>query len=236
MNESVTFLLVSAAVIIGMIVIAKVIEKCIGFKHSAESRTRRMVFIAIFSAISAVLMFLDFSIAFLAPGFYKFDFSEVPVLICGFAYGPMAGVVTEFIKVMLKLLMKGTVTLGVGDLANFLVGCMLVLPATCIYHIKKSRNSALIGMGVGTLIMAVFGGFFNAVYLLPAYAALFHSSVDDFVAAGTAINSHVTSVTSLVMICVVPFNLFKGVVVSLLTALLYKRLSPLIHKANVEQQ
>lgn len=234
MSESVAFLCASVGIIVVMIALAKVIEKLIGFKHSAESRTRRMVFIAIFSAISAVLMYFEVPLWF-APSFYKLDFSELPVLICGFAYGPMAGVITEFLKVVLKLLLKGTSTNYVGDLASFIIGCMLIFPAACVYHTKKTRKTAVIGLIAGTFLMTAFGSYFNAVYLIPTYAELFGMPIDVIVGMGNKVNSHVTGVTSLVLLCVVPFNILKGVADSVLTFLLYKRLSPLIHKVNEEQ-
>ncbi|MCR5268822.1 MAG: ECF transporter S component [Lachnospiraceae bacterium] len=230
-KENWSFLLVSLAIVIVAVILAKIVERCIGFRNDERIRVRRTVFIGIFSAISAVLMVLEFPLLFIAPGFYKLDFSELPVLICGFAYGPMAGVIAEFLKIFLKLLIKGTSTAFVGELANFVVGIMLILPASIIYHIKKSRKSALIGMGAGIVLMTVFGTIFNAVYLLPTFAALFHMDLNEIVAMGTAVNGGIKDVTTFVCFCVAPFNLIKGVAVSVLTFLLYKRLSPMIHKA-----
>ena len=164
------------------------------------------------------------------------DLSELPIMICTFYLGPVAGVIAEFLMVILKLLLKGTSTAFVGDFANFAVGCTFVLPASVIYHAKPSRKSALIGMIVGTLTMTVFGIAFNALYLIPKFAQLFHMELDKIVAMGTNVNSRITSLPTLVLYAVVPFNLLKGIVVSALTFLLYKRISPLMHKGDARKK
>ena len=141
----------------------------------------------------------------------------------------VAGVVSELLKVCIKLILKGTTTAFVGDFANFAVGCSFVLPASILYHSRPSRQRAILGLVVGTLIMTVFGSVFNAVYLLPKFSALFGMPLDAIVGMGTKVNGAITSVSTLVLFAVVPFNLLKGIVVSLLTMLLYKRISPLLH-------
>ena len=125
------------------------------------SPARRISIIGICSAIATVLHMLDFPLLFMAPGFYKLDFSELPVLLCGFYLGPNATVVCEGIKILLKLMLKSTSTAFVGDLANFVVGCSFVLPATIWYHAHKSKHSAIIGLILGTLCMTVFGSAFR---------------------------------------------------------------------------
>jgi len=180
-----------------------------------------------------VLHMLDFPLLFLAPGFYKLDFSELPVLLCGFYLGPTSTVLCEGVKILLKLMLKSTSTAFVGDLANFVVGCSFVLPATIWYHIHKSRHSAIVGLILGTLSMSVFGTAFNAVYLLPKFAQLYGMPLDTIIAMGAEIHAGIHNVTTFVVLCVAPLNLVKGAVVSFLTMLLYKRVaSPLfgIHK------
>jgi len=211
---------------------ARVVEKFLPEKRSVTV-ARRVSIIGICAAIATVLHILDFPLLFLAPEFYKLDFSELPVLLCGFYLGPSATVACEGIKILLKLLLKGTSTAFVGDFANFVVGCSLVLPATIWYHAHKSKHSALIGLVLGTLTMAVLGSAFNAVYLLPKFSQLFGLPLDTIIAMGAAINGSVTNVTTFVMLCVAPLNLLKGAVVSFLTMVLYKRVArPLfgIHK------
>ncbi len=186
---------------------------------------RRVSIIGICSAIAMVLHVLDFPVIFLAPEFYKLDFSELPVLLCGFYLGPSATVACEGVKILLKLLVKGTSTAFVGDFANFVVGCAFVLPATFWYHFHKSKHSAVIGLVLGTLTMAILGSAFNAVYLLPKFSELYGLPLDTIVAMGTAIRGGVRSVTTFVILCVAPLNLLKGAMVSVLTMLLYKRVA-----------
>ena len=179
-----------------------------------------------------VLHILDFPLPFLAPGFYKLDFSEVPVMLCGFFLGPSAAAACEGIKILLKLLLKSTSTAFVGDFANFVVGCSFVLPAAVWYHIHKSKHSALIGLIIGTVSMTVFGTAFNAVYLLPKFAQLYGMPLETIIGMGTKIHSGVNSVASFVVLCVAPLNLVKGSIVSLLTLLLYKRVAAPLFKIH----
>ena len=225
-QDNVVFLLVCAAVFAGIFAVALALEK-LWLKPPKQSPARRAAYVGIFAAIAAVLMYAEFALPF-APFFYELDFSEVPVLICSFSLGPVAGVVCEFVKEILKLLLKGTSTAFVGDLANFVVGCSFVLPASVIYFVKKSKKSAIIGMGAGTAVMTVFGSLFNAVYLLPAFSVLYGMPLDTIVAIGTDVNGAINSVSTLVLFAVVPFNLLKGVVVSLITFLLYKHIERLL--------
>ena len=162
---------------------------------------------------------------FFAPGFYKIDLSELPVMFCGFCLGPVAGVICEFVKVVIKLLLKGTTTAFVGDFANFAVGCSMILPASVIYHMNKTKRGAVLAVIAGTLCMTVFGSAFNAFYLLPKFSQLFGLPMDTIIEMGRAINPAIGSVWTLVLFAVAPLNLLKGTVVSLLTFLLYKRVS-----------
>ena len=191
--------------------------------------TRKIAVIGMFSAISTLLMLFEFPLPF-APSFYELDFSELPILIGAFAYGPAAGVMMEFIKILLKLFIKGTSTAFVGDLANFAVGCSLILPASVIYAFRKNKKTAVISCVVGTLVMTVFGTAFNAIYLLPAFSKMFHMSMEDILAAGRALNPLMTkdSIVSFVVACVAPLNLIKGTSVSIVTLLIYKPLSPIL--------
>lgn len=196
------------------------------------SVARRVSIIGICSALATVLHMMDFSLLFIAPGFYKLDFSEVPVLLAGFFLGPSATVAVEGIKILLKLLLKGTSTAFVGDLANFVVGCSFVLPATIWYHIKKSRLSAVVGLVLGTLCMAVLGSAFNAVYLLPAFAKLYGMPLEVIIGMGADIHPAITGVTSFAFWCVAPLNIVKGTMVSIVTMLLYKRVANPLFKLN----
>ena len=112
-----------------------------------------LVLIAMLSALAFILMFFEFPLLFMAPEFYKLDFSELPVLIGTFSMGPVAGVLIEALKILLHLMFKGTSTVYVGEIANFLVGCAFLLPAGLLYRKKHTKSGALIGMAAGTLCM-----------------------------------------------------------------------------------
>lgn len=232
--ENLSFVLTCLAVILGLIQLAWLFEKFFHKNRKPFSSTHYISYTAVFSCMAGLLMLLELPL-FFAPAFYKLDLSELPVMICTFYLGPVAGVVSELIKVTLKLILKGTTTNFVGDFANFVVGCAFALPASMIYHSRPGRRSALLGMGVGTLVMTVFGSAFNAVYLLPKFASMYGMPLEQIVAMGTKINPNITSVTTLVFYAVVPFNLVKGIIVSLLTFLLYKRISPLLHKGDARK-
>ncbi len=191
-------------------------------------KTTWMVKVAMLSAVSVVLMLFEFPLPFLAPPFYEFDFSEVPVLLGTFALGPLAGVVIELIKVLLNLLINGTITGGVGEAANFVVGVAYVLPAGLIYRKCKTKKAAALGMLVGSVVMVTLGAFINAYILIPAYGKALSMPMDAFVEMGHAIYPSIDSLAKLVIFCVVPFNAFKVIVVSLVTRFIYKPLRPIL--------
>ena len=229
--ENLSFVLSCVLIIAAIFIVAALFEKYVCHDKKSFSSTHYISYTAMFACMSGVLMLIEIPL-FFAPGFYKLDLSEMPVLICTFYLGPVAGAATELLKVIVKLLLKGTTTAYVGDFANFVVGCSFVLPASCIYHMKKSKRGALIGMIAGTLVMTIFGSLFNAVYLLPTFAELFGMPLEAIIKMGSDINSAINSVSTLVLFCVVPFNLLKGIIVTVLTMLLYKRISPLLHKGD----
>lgn len=192
--------------------------------------TRRLVAIGVLSSVAAVLMFFEFPLTVVAADFYKLDLSEVPALVGAFAYGPVAGLVIEVVKIIVKTSITGSMTMGVGEVANFLIGAALIVPAALIYQRKKSAKSAVYGMGVGILSMVTVGAILNAFVLLPAFAYFLTTpeytvTISDFVFATNLVNPLVTDVTTMILFSVVPFNLIKGLLVSAIVILIYKRIS-----------
>lgn len=227
-KENLQFLGVCLLIVIAIFAVAAAAERWIGKAQANKvSAARRVAIVGMFSAISAVLMLFELPLWF-APSFYELDFSEIPVMICAFSMGPVAGVTAELCKVLLKLVIKGTSTAFVGDFANFVVGCTLVLPASILYYFKKSKKMAVIGLVVGTVVMTIFGSAFNALYLIPKFSQLFGAPMEAIIGMGAAVNSHIQSVWTLVLFAVVPFNILKGTIVSVVTVLLYKHISPLL--------
>ena len=223
-KDNLSFVFMCILIVAGLSLLARLTERFIA-KKRAVTPARRIAIIAVCSAIATILHVLDFPLLFIAPEFYKLDFSELPVMLCGFYLGPSAAVACEGVKILLKLLVKGTSTAYVGDFANFVVGCSFALPATIWYHIHKSKHSAVIGLVLGTISMAVLGSAFNAVYLLPKFSQLFELPLDAIIGMGAKIHGSIHSVSTFVLFCVAPLNVVKGVMVSVLTMLLYKRVA-----------
>lgn len=184
--------------------------------------------VAILGAVSFIMMMFEFPLP-VAPSFYKIDFSEVAVLVGGFALGPGAAVCIEALKVALNLIFHGTTTMGVGEFANFLIGCAMCVPATLMYQKVKTKSSAIKGLVIGTLCMTFAGIVLNYFLLIPAFVMIAHYPMEAIIAMGNAIYPFVNGKLSLVIACVTPFNLIKGVAVSVLTVLLYKHVSPILH-------
>ena len=189
--------------------------------------TKTMVQIGLLSAAAIILMLFEIPLWF-APPFYKIDFSEVPVIVGALALGPIAGILIELVKIILNFLIDGTMTAGVGELANFVIGCSLVVPAAMIYKKNKTKKSAMIGLAVGTVFMTAIGCVLNAYLLLPAYATAFHLDIQKLIDMGTAINPNINSLWTFILLAVAPFNFIKGLLVSLVTLLIYKRISMIL--------
>ena len=188
--------------------------------------TKNVVLMGMFGALAGVLMLFEFPLPFLAPTFYQLDFSEIPVLVGSFAMGPIAGVLIELVKILVHLVTKGSMTAGVGDVANFIFGCTFAVPAGLIYRYKsvKSRKHAVVGMAVGTVLTAIVACFINAFVLLPAYGKAFGMPIEAFIEMGGAVHSSVNSLLSFAALIIFPFNLFKYALTSLVVFLIYKRI------------
>lgn len=192
---------------------------------SKRMSVSKMTKIAMLSVLAFVLMQFELMLP-MFPSFLKIDVSDLPALVGAFAMGPLAGVAIEGVKNLLHLLQ--TSTGGVGELANFAIGCAIVVPAAWIYKRHKSKQSAIIGLVVGTVVMAVVGALANYFVLIPFYSAFM--PIDVIIELGTAVNPAIVNLWTLVLYGIVPFNIVKGIVLSVLTLVLYKRISPILHK------
>lgn len=198
--------------------------------NAKMTKTRKLVVTAMLSSLATILMLVEIPLPFIAPPFYELDFSEVPVLIGAFSMGPVAGVVIEAIKILLNFVLNGTITGGVGEIANFVIGCSFVVPASLIYKHKKTKKNAIISMIVGTLCMAVLGVFINAYVMIPIYSNFI--PLEQIIQMGQDIVPIITDTLTFCIFCVAPFNIIKGVLVSTITGLIYKPLSRVIHPKN----
>ena len=189
--------------------------------------TRMITQIGMLGAIATVLMLFEIPLPF-APSFYEIDFSEVPVLVGCFSMGPLAGALIELVKIILNFVINGTTTAGVGEVANYIIGISLCVPAGIIYKRNKSKKGAIIGLAVGTVFMTILGCFVNAYVLLPTYAAAFKMPIDALVGMGTSVNANISDLVTFVMFAVAPFNLLKGVLDSIIVLAIYKKISPIL--------
>jgi len=192
-----------------------------------KSKTVFITRVAILSAAAFALNYIEFPVP-LFPAFLQLDFSDIPALVGAFAIGPLAGVVIEFIKNILHLIFKWNIGSPVGELANFIVGIALVGTAGYIYKKKKTKQNAIKAMTIGILVMAAAGGIMNYFLLLPFYSRFM--PIESIIQMGAVVNERITSLKDLVIYAIIPFNIFKGLIISVVTALLYKKLSPIIHK------
>lgn len=175
-------------------------------------------------------MLVEFPLPFIAPPFYELDFSEVPVLIGAFALGPWSAITIEAIKVAINLIINGSSTGGVGEIANFVIGVSFVLPAGLIYRRNKTKKIAVFSMIIGTISMAILGVFINAYVMLPIYSAVM--PIEQIIQMGKDIVPYITDSLTFCIFCVLPFNIIKGTLVSAITAFIYKPLSKVIHPKN----
>ena len=196
--------------------------------NNSRKTINYVVKIAILAALSAVIMLLEFPLPF-APGFYKLDLSEAVILMGGFAMGPVAAAVIELIKNLINILLNGTTTAFVGEFANFLTGCALVVPASLIYKYHKTLKGAIVSLAVGTFSLVIIGSTFNYFVLIPAFSSMYHMPLDEIISMGSKVNPLVSDLKTLVMFAVAPFNIVKGVLCSLINLLLYKRVSKVLH-------
>lgn len=180
-----------------------------------------MTRVAILAAAASILFLIEIPVV----AFYKLDLSNIPVLLGAFSMGPVPGLMILALKSAIGLLHSSSA--GVGELADFVMGAALVIPAALIYHREKTRKKAIIGLLAGTLCMVVIGVLVNKWVMLPFYMGAFHMDMDGIIkAAGVA---GVDSEWKLLLLVTGPFNLLKGVVLCLVTALIYKPLSPILH-------
>lgn len=187
---------------------------------SSSVKTRNLVRVGVLGAIAFFLMFIDIPLMFVAPSFMNLDLSDVPGLIAGFAMGPVNGVIVQLIKNLLNV--TKTSTGGVGELSNFIVGSSFVLTSSLIYHRRKTLKTAFIGLFCGVIVMSLIAMASNYFVVFPLYAKIM-IPMDTLINMGKAINPNIDSLGKMMILSILPFNLIKGAVNAVVTALVYKR-------------
>lgn len=189
-----------------------------------KTQIRSMTITAILAAVGAVLMFLSFPVP-LMPGFIKLDFSELPALIASFSLGPLSGVAVCFLKNLINL--PFSTTFGVGELSNFLLGACFVLPAGLLYRRKGGRMGALWGCLLGAVTMALVSVAINFFLVYPIYGAV-ALPMEAILDLYRVINPGIETLLQALLLFNMPFTFIKGLLVVLITFLIYKKISPLI--------
>lgn len=195
--------------------------------RTARVRVKEIAFIGLMGALSAVLMLLRFPLPFLPP-FLSFDLAGVMEIMGGFMFGPMAAFFIILVKILIQLIIQGSLSFGTGEVQGLILSCTYVLPALLIYHWKKSKKSAVVGMAVSTVLVSVVAVITNLYLIIPFYVRLFGMTMDDIITMCSAVNPAVKDAAGMVIMGILPFNLIKYGATSVVTFLVYKRLSRLI--------
>ena len=193
----------------------------------SNSKTRYIVNVAILSALAGVLMLIEFPLP-IAPTFYKVDLSDVAVLIGGFALNAPAAIIISFMKVMISIILNGTSTAFVGEFAAFIMDGVFGFVASLIYQKEHTKKGAIKSLIFGTLSLTIIGAFVNYYLMIPAYVKFMNIPLDAILSLGSAVNKNINSLLTLIIFCTIPFNIIKGIIISIVTYLLYKHISPLL--------
>ncbi len=186
--------------------------------------TENLAVIAMLSAVAFLLAFIEIPMP-LSPPFAMMDLSDLPAVLAAFAIGPVAGVIVEIIKNLLQAM--SSVTGGIGELANCLMGCAFVIPAGIIYQRNKTKKGALKGCLAGSLSIGVAAALLNYFVLLPMYEMFM--PIDEVIAAFGQILPFIKTKFDVCLYNALPGNIFKGLVISLFAMFIYKPLSPILH-------
>ncbi|MBC2575109.1 ECF transporter S component [Peptostreptococcus canis] len=196
--------------------------------QSSRVSTNKLVKVALLSAISFILMFIEMPIPGLFPDFLKIDISDIPALIAGLALGPIAGIAVEVIKNFLHGIVA-TTTGGVGELANIVVGSSFVVGSSIVYRSRRNLKGLLMSLVSGTIMMVVVGSIVNYFFLLPFYGKLM--GLEAIIGIGKAVNPKVHDLATFVIWFIAPFNFIKGIMISVIIIPIYKKIENLI-RAN----
>lgn len=192
-------------------------------------RLRRLTTAALCGAVAFVLMYFSFSVPVLSP-FAEFDASALPELIGGFILGPTGLVEIVSVKILLKLVFKGTSSMLTGEIQNFILSLSYALPAVLYYRRHKTKHGAVIGLLLGSVISIVTAVLTNLYLIFPAFIKLYGMNWDSIINMCSAVNPWIKNIPSMVAFSIVPFNIISRAVTSLATMLVYKKISVPIKK------
>jgi riboflavin transporter FmnP len=233
-NNKTTIKVVSLVLLVIVLLVllftAKKIEEKVTL--SKQQRTKKMVTISIFAALSYALYFIKFNLPFIFPGFLEVQFSNVPVLIGGFLFGPLSGSIIVIIRTIIKL--PFTETFGSGELADLLIGLGTVLVSSLLYHRQKSRKGAVKSLIFASLTWVTIGVVSNWLIILPLYIELFgFEGVYGMLSIVPGITESNYMINYL-LFAILPFNLLLSSMVSFITFLVYKQVSVIYSHNEIE--
>lgn len=188
---------------------------------------KKIAIISLFSAIGAILMYLDFPLP-IAPSFMKMDLSELPVIIGGFIIGPIASVIIAILKVLIKFVIKGTQTMFIGEIANMIGSIAYAVPASLIYKRIKTKEKAILGMILGTILSSIIITYCNSCFIFPIYMKLSNMDENTIIQMCNKIIPYIDSMGKVYLLSVFPFNIIKFTITSIITLLFYKSISKII--------
>lgn len=189
-----------------------------------RTKVRRLTMAALMGAIAFILMYLNFGVPFLSP-FAEFDLSALPEMIGGFILGPAGAVEIIAVKILLILVFKGTSSMFTGEVQNFLLSLAYVLPAVLYYRKHRTKKGAVIGLVLGSALSVIVAIFTNLYLIFPAYIYLYGMSWDSIIEICSAANPWITDVPTFAAFSVVPFNVISRAATSVITMLVYKKIS-----------
>lgn len=192
-----------------------------------------IVKIAMLGVIAFIIEILEFSTG-IFPSFLKLDFSEIAALVGSLALGPLAGILIELIKNLLHLSIS--TTMGVGDLANFIVGSAFVVTAGAFYEKHKTKKGAMIALALSVAAMVVAGALVNYFVTLPLYVVVLNIPLDGIIGMGSTMIPAIHDKLTLILYAFCPFNFLKGILLTLITVPLYKPISPLLHRESLKHR
>lgn len=195
----------------------------------AKISTRTLCFVGLFGALSAILMMFKIPL-FFAPAFMKLDFAELPCILGGFMFGPIAGVAIVLVKLVLNILLNGSDSMYVGEISNLILSSTYVLTASLLYRGHKTKKRAAVSLFVSIIVTAVVSVISNTYFTFPAYATVYGLEMESIVDMASAINPLVKDATTMMVFSVFPFNIVKFGLVSLITFLVYKKIHVFIKK------
>ena len=194
-----------------------------------EFNTRSLVKMAVLAALGAILMLIEVRLP-VFPGILKLELGDLPALLGSLAMGPLAGVIIELLKNIMNLLLDFTFTFGVGELSNFIVGSAFVASASIVYQRSRDKRGLLLGLLTGIFCMTLTACFSNYYIVIPAYMKAGGFSLEKIVELFAMANSRITDLRTIIIYAIIPFNLLKSTVVSIVALLLYNRVLPVLHR------